>query len=185
METKTIQTKKRATKPDQSKRSFMAVFACFIGSLIGIAVTFPIIGFLFHPLRKKTVYGGLDFIKVGNIKDVKGSAPRKAVIKSFKTDGWNRFDNIILGAVWLIREGDNKIIAFSSVCPHLGCGIDWSQKKEQFVCPCHASIFDINGHVLSGPSPRQMDRLDTKVENGEILVKYRKLRLGSSNRIEV
>ena len=163
----------------------MAVLACFIGSLIGIAVAFPIIGFLFHPLRKKTVYGGLDFIKVGNIKDVKADAPRKATVKSFKTDGWNRYDNIILGAVWLIREGDNKIIAFSSVCPHLGCGIDWSQKKKQFVCPCHTSIFDINGYVLSGPSPRQMDELDSKVENGDIFVKYRKLRLGSSNSIEV
>ena len=185
METKTIQIKKRATKPDQSKRNFMAVFACFIGSLIGIAVAFPVIGFLFHPLRKKTVYSGRDFIKVGNINDINAVNPRKTTIRSSKTDGWNRFDNIVLGAVWLIKKGDNEIVAFSSVCPHLGCGIDWSQKKRQFICPCHVSVFDINGNVLSGPSPRQMDVLDTKIENGEIFVKYRKLRIGSSNSIEV
>ncbi len=177
--------KRKTVKPDQGKRNFLTVFSAFIGSIIGIAIAFPVIGFIFHPLIKKTVYGGSDFINIAKSKAIKPGIPKKVVISSFKVDGWNRYDNIILGAAWLIKQENGEIVAKSSICPHLGCGIDWDAGEGQFVCPCHKSIFDIDGKVVSGPAPRPMDSLDIKIEDGDVFVKHRKLRLATHKVIEV
>lgn len=179
-----IKDRKKNVNTDQSRRNFLMVFSVFIGSVIGVAISFPLIGFLFHPLRKKTVFGTSEFLKIGNINDLKVNIPKKAIISSSKIDGWNRYDDIVIGAVWLIKQGDGNIAAMSTVCPHLGCGVDWNPEKKQFLCPCHSSVFDIKGKVVSGPSPRSMDTLDVKTENDEIFVKYRKLKLGTSEKVE-
>lgn len=177
--------KKIAESYVQSKRNFLMIFSLFISSIIGIAISFPIIGFLFHPLRKKCVYSGNDFIKVGNINDLDNNIPKKVVISSFKVDAWNRFDNIVLGATWLVKQNNGEIVAMSTICPHLGCGIDWDSKKNLFVCPCHNSVFDIKGKLVSGPAPRSMDTLETKIEEDGIYVKYIKLRLSIHKKVKV
>lgn len=47
---------------------------------------------------------------------------------------------------WLIVVG---------ICTHLGCVP--SRKKEGWMCPCHGSVYDNSGRVLSGPAPRNLD----------------------------
>ena len=185
MELKIDKKRKKAGKPDQSRRNFFMIFSLFFGSIIGIAISFPLIGFLFHPLRRKTVYSEEAFIRIGNINELTTEIPKKLTVTSFKVDGWNLFDNIILGATWLVKQDSGDIVAMSTICPHLGCGIDWDTEKKQFVCPCHESVFDIKGKLVSGPAPRSMDTLETKIEGDEIFVKYRKLKLGTSGKVEV
>lgn len=161
------------------------VFSAFIGSIIGFAITFPSVGFIFHPLQKKTVYGIEDFLKIGRAGEFEIGTPKKVIITASKTDGWNRFDNTVLGAAWIIKHSDENIVAMSTICPHLGCGIDWDGNKRLFICPCHVSVFDINGQVVSGPAPRPMDKLAIKIENNELSIRYRKLRLGIPKQVEV
>jgi Rieske Fe-S protein len=91
-------------------------------------------------------------------------------------------DKIKLGACWLVKEQDGAVRAFSTVCPHLGCGIDWDAEKKQFDCPCHGSAFDITGKRVAGPSPRPMDELDCKVENANVNVTYRRYRLSTDKK---
>ena len=55
--------------------------------------------------------------------------------------------------VFLLRKG-NSFRALSAVCTHLGCTIDRS--KTGFHCPCHGSVFDDTGAVLSGPAPKPL-----------------------------
>jgi menaquinol-cytochrome c reductase iron-sulfur subunit len=38
------------------------------------------------------------------------------------------------------------------------------------LCPCHSSVFSVDGAVISGPAPRPLDRYETKVENGKLLL---------------
>jgi cytochrome b6-f complex iron-sulfur subunit len=52
--------------------------------------------------------------------------------------------------VFLFREG-NSFRAVSAVCTHLGCTVNLAGKG--FHCPCHGSVFNNNGAVLSGPAP--------------------------------
>ena len=45
--------------------------------------------------------------------------------------------------------GDKKL---TRTCPHNGCRLNYKENQQQFVCPCHASKFNLNGDCLSGPA---------------------------------
>ena len=49
--------------------------------------------------------------------------------------------------------------AMSAVCTHLRCtvGSFGPEKDSTSRCPCHGSLFDKQGRVLSGPAPRPLD----------------------------
>jgi menaquinol-cytochrome c reductase iron-sulfur subunit len=73
--------------------------------------------------------------------------------------------------------------AFSTVCPHLGCGVDFNADKRAFACPCHESAFALDGRVESGPSPRGLDRLEARVVEGRVEVKYQRFRQGTQDKV--
>ncbi len=53
---------------------------------------------------------------------------------------------------------DNELVALSEKCTHLGCRVEFCAGSNQFECPCHGSVFNRAGDLLTGPSPRGMDR---------------------------
>lgn len=55
--------------------------------------------------------------------------------------------------VFLFRKG-NTFRASSAVCSHLGCTVNLS--AGGFHCPCHGSVFDAAGSVVSGPAPKAL-----------------------------
>jgi Rieske Fe-S protein len=84
-----------------------------------------------------------------------------------------------------VREPEGqggRLRALSTVCPHLGCGIDWNAGQARFECPCHGSKFDAAGRRVAGPSPRDMDELETRVAGGDVQVLYRRFRTGTVKR---
>ncbi len=43
--------------------------------------------------------------------------------------------------------------AFSAVCPHAGCTVQFDGTNDVFACPCHGSVFNAStGAVLQGPA---------------------------------
>lgn len=77
------------------------------------------------------------------------------------------------GKFYLVRLADGGFLALHRECSHLGCTVPWSREQERFVCPCHASTFDITGQVLSPPAPRPLDLLTVRIENGVVKVDTR------------
>ncbi len=69
------------------------------------------------------------------------------------------------GKFYLVRLADGGFLALSRKCTHLGCTVLWEEEEERFVCPCHASIFNIEGDVLSAPAPRALDRYAVRIDN--------------------
>jgi menaquinol-cytochrome c reductase iron-sulfur subunit len=80
--------------------------------------------------------------------------------------------------VWVVKNPDGKVTAFSPICPHLGCSYEWQPETGQFVCPCHGSIFDLNGKAVTGPSLRNLDTLEQKTVNGKLLIEYERFEVG-------
>jgi cytochrome b6-f complex iron-sulfur subunit len=74
------------------------------------------------------------------------------------------------GQFYLVRRKDGGFLAISRQCTHLGCTVPWIEKKEKFICPCHASEFDITGNVVHSPAPRALDLFEVKIENQMVLV---------------
>jgi rieske iron-sulfur protein len=63
------------------------------------------------------------------------------------------------------------IVAYSAVCMHAGCDIQWLATVRRLKCPCHESEFDASdgGRVL-GPAPRRLPTLPIKVADGVVNV---------------
>jgi Rieske Fe-S protein len=61
-------------------------------------------------------------------------------------------------------------VAISTRCAHLGCPVRYVQAAERFICPCHGGVYQFDGKVAGGPPVRPLDRFETKVENGRVLV---------------
>ena len=71
----------------------------------------------------------------------------------------------------IIIDNDEKIIALSTVCTHLGCTPNWLETDRKFKCPCHGSGFRASGINFEGPAPRPLERYKIVLSNdGQILV---------------
>jgi len=64
----------------------------------------------------------------------------------------------------------NRWVAITSRCSHLGCSVRWIQAAERFICPCHGSVFDLEGVRVAGPAPRPLDRFFTRLHDGFVQV---------------
>jgi menaquinol-cytochrome c reductase iron-sulfur subunit len=110
--------------------------------------------------------------------------PKRVSLIADHRDAWTLERAVELGAVWLLRRG-NDVRAWSVTCPHLGCAIGRSASAVGFYCPCHDSSFDPDGRRLTGPSPRDLDALGTRVENGIVLVEFRRFQQGTPDKVPV
>jgi Rieske Fe-S protein len=81
-----------------------------------------------------------------------------------------------------VTSAEGTVRALSTICPHLGCGVDWNDETQTFDCPCHGSVFDRAGRRMSGPSPRDLDELDVVTTDDEIAVRYRRFRTATPHR---
>jgi cytochrome b6-f complex iron-sulfur subunit len=74
------------------------------------------------------------------------------------------------GRFYLVRLDDGGFLALSLRCTHLGCSINWEEDKKRFICPCHASAFEINGNVQNPPAPSALDYFPVVIQNGKVMV---------------
>jgi menaquinol-cytochrome c reductase iron-sulfur subunit len=103
-----------------------------------------------------------------------------------KVDAWNKFLNVEVGTVWLVRDDQDGVTAFNTVCPHLGCSVDYRQSNDDFYCPCHQSAFDLKGAKLNQIPPRSMDQLEVKVKGGKnVWLKFQNFRGATAEKIAI
>lgn len=57
------------------------------------------------------------------------------------------------GEPFLIIHLEDAFVAYSAVCPHLGCTVGYSQAAGLILCPCHGSEFNPqDGGLVRGPA---------------------------------
>ncbi|WP_456311702.1 FAD-dependent oxidoreductase [Pseudomonas shirazensis] len=67
-----------------------------------------------------------------------------------------------LKKIAVYRDYDNTLKAFSAVCPHLGCIVQWNGDEKSFDCPCHGSRFATDGTVTNGPAETDLSKINIK-----------------------
>jgi Rieske Fe-S protein len=70
----------------------------------------------------------------------------------------------------LVRTSAGDFRAFSAVCTHLNCTVQYRSDLEKVWCACHNGIFDLYGKNVSGPPPRPLDAFDVAVRGDDIIV---------------
>jgi menaquinol-cytochrome c reductase iron-sulfur subunit len=148
---------------------------------IAVGAGAPAAALVLAPLRAGGSTGR--WVRTLRLEQLRENEPKRVAIVSDRRDAWTVEKNVELGSVWLVKRGD-KVFAFSAVCPHLGCSINATAKGDAFACPCHTSAFDADGKRKSGPAPRDMDSMQTKVEDGFVAVDFRRFRIGVAEKVE-
>ncbi|MEX2317202.1 MAG: Rieske 2Fe-2S domain-containing protein, partial [Pirellulales bacterium] len=157
-------------------------------------------GLLFDPLvrrRRGAAPDGTDadeFLRVGPLDLLPADGtPRLFVLTADRNDAWTRLQNDRVGTVYLSRDdssGAPRVTAFTALCPHLGCGVDYDAAAKKFACPCHEAAFAVDGSRVSGPSMRGLDELAVELRPGangtqDIFVAYKTFLPGIAERTPI
>lgn len=70
----------------------------------------------------------------------------------------------------LIRTPGGELRAFSAVCTHLSCTVQYRDDLDHIWCPCHNGHFDLRGRNIQGPPPEPLPEYSVNVQDGEIVV---------------
>jgi len=162
----------------------LKVLSGVLGGGVACAVAGPALRAAVAPFDMRTVTGLGEFVTVSKLKALPadGTPVNVPVVVSAPKDGWTKHPPTTVGGVFLRRQG-KAVRAWSTICPHLGCGIDFDGSKGKFACPCHESWFEDDGAVASGPSPRGMDELQARIVGDEVQVKFEKFKIGTSDKV--
>lgn len=68
------------------------------------------------------------------------------------------WQNTANARVWVKRDSMG-VMALVATCTHLGCEVNYHPEKKEWLCPCHGSIYDIEGRPVSGPAPKALPRV--------------------------
>ncbi|HWI52680.1 MAG TPA: Rieske 2Fe-2S domain-containing protein [Symbiobacteriaceae bacterium] len=93
-----------------------------------------------------------------------------------------KLNEIKMGEVVPVREGkfyltrsDAGLTALYWKCVHLGCTVPWNQAQGKFMCPCHGSVYTLDGQNVAGPAPRPLDMMEIKVSGQDVDVNTGKI----------
>lgn len=164
------------------RRNFLKQFVTgVLGALVGIVPGLAGLLVIFDPLKRKSTASG-DALLVTRFSGLPADGiPRRFQVFSDRVDAWNTYRNIAVGAIYLRRGPDNQVTALNASCPHAGCSVSFSGDRGQFICPCHDSLFSVDGAIANAnsPSPRALDALEVEVRNDEeVWVKFRNFQPG-------
>ena len=143
----------------------------YIGAIYGLwaiisaALGLPALFYLLFPPKARKEN---QWIEAGDISKIAPDSPVEMSFRRNRVDGWKVISE--KSTAWVIKHADNSIVAFGPQCTHLGCAYHWEEGKNEFLCPCHSSIFGADGRVISGPAPRPLDRYDVKVQGAKLLI---------------
>jgi Rieske Fe-S protein len=70
----------------------------------------------------------------------------------------------------LIRTPAGELRAFSAICTHLACVVQYRDDLSHIWCACHNGHYDLNGRNIAGPPPRPLEQYAVNVKNGKIII---------------
>jgi menaquinol-cytochrome c reductase iron-sulfur subunit len=148
-----------------TRRRFYVGVIYGLWGFIAAALAAPAALYLLVPpkLRKAP-----DWVEAGDVTKLETQEPVEMVFRENRVDGWKIQSE--KSTTWVVKLSDTQVVAFGPQCTHLGCAYHWDDRRKQFLCPCHNSVFGVDGAVLSGPAPRPLDRYQTKIESGKLML---------------
>lgn len=70
----------------------------------------------------------------------------------------------------LINTPQGKIRAFTAVCTHLDCTVQYREDISHIWCACHNGHYDLNGRNIKGPPPKPLEEYSVRIVDDNIYV---------------
>lgn len=137
---------------DLSRRSFIDYFlGGGVLAMLG-SVFFPVLKYVMPPDIPQAVQNDVVAGKVGEL------APNAGKIF--------RFGN---KPGILVRTPEGEYRAFSAVCTHLQCTVQYREDFKHIWCACHNAHFDLTGRNIAGPPPRPLEEYRVEIRGEEVI----------------
>lgn len=143
-----------AVGQDSSRRAFIN---WFLGTSVGaflIAVLYPVTRYLIPPPAGESTAATVTLpIKPAEVQPNSGQ-----IFKFGNRPGI------------LVRTPASELRAFTAVCTHLNCTVQYRPDLRHIWCACHNGHFDLNGDNIAGPPPRSLEQYVVNVRGDEIVI---------------
>jgi Rieske Fe-S protein len=142
-----------AIKPDASRRNFLN-YLLGTGALATLAsIVYPIIRFMIPP---RVIESSASTVVAAKVSEIKPNAGK--IFKFGSKPGI------------LVETPSGEYRAFSAICTHLDCTVQYRPDEKLIWCACHNGRYDLTGRNISGPPPRPLEEYKVNVRGDEIIV---------------
>lgn len=166
---------------ETTRRGFFALagaLAAAVGTLLlGIPVVGEFVGVSFKRTKREA------FNPVGAVAGLPLGQPVRLSFLDNTQDAYIR--EALPRDVFAVKRSASDVVVFSPICPHLGCHYNWNPATRHFECPCHGSVWSVDGTRIAGPTPRALDTLPAKIERGVLMVEWEQFQIGVPEKIAV
>jgi Rieske Fe-S protein len=138
---------------DSGKRDLLKFF--LVGGTFAWlgAILYPLISYLKPPVEGEVEVSS---VKVGKLSEIPKDSGTIV-----------RFGN---KPAIVVRTGAGELRAFSAVCTHLDCTVQYRPDFGTIWCACHNGKYDLSGRNISGPPPRPLEEFRVVVQGEEVLI---------------
>jgi cytochrome b6-f complex iron-sulfur subunit len=70
----------------------------------------------------------------------------------------------------VVRTPTGDVRAFSAVCTHLACTVQYRSDVQHIWCACHNGHYDLQGKNIAGPPPRPLEAYKVDIKGDEVFV---------------
>jgi cytochrome b6-f complex iron-sulfur subunit len=142
---------------DHGRRNLLNWFLSTTAGAFLVSVTYPLSRYLIPPdVGESTAHTVTLALKPQEVK------PNSGQIFRFGSQ-----------AGILVKDSNGELKAFSAVCTHLACIVQYRSDINQIWCACHNGHFDLNGRNVEGPPPKPLEQFVVNVRAEQIVVSKR------------
>lgn len=139
--------------PSPGRRSFLDYLLGTSALATLGAIFYPILRFMSPPLIVESAENSVVAAKVSELPPNSG--------KIFK------FGN---KPGILVRTATGEFKAFSAVCTHLDCIVQYRSETKQIWCACHNGQYNLSGKNIGGPPPRPLEEFKVNTRGDDVVV---------------
>lgn len=172
------------SRDGSDRRGFLKKITVALGAAVGASLLYPLVRYVLFPVGRSTVDSSDEPIEAIAVDELPqdGKPVKVELVGDGVSNAWATSSGVTLGAAWIRKAENGEVEALSSVCPHLGCAIDFDPEAAEYRCPCHRSAFAITGEKKSGPAKRGLDPLPVEVEGGRVSIRFVRYRTDVAER---
>jgi Rieske Fe-S protein len=144
---------------------FLSGVTVGLGGLMSAVIAAPALGFVLAPAFETEAHYDVD-LGPTSLYPVDKSNPFHVVTFNRTPKEVGDVDRRV---VFIRNDGSDKFTAIANTCMHLGCPVR-AFGSSGFGCPCHGGQYDAEGRRIAGPPVRPLNRYDTKVVKGHLIL---------------
>jgi cytochrome b6-f complex iron-sulfur subunit len=136
-----------------TRRSFIDILLGSSLSATVLSIIYPVVEFLIPPAVSESQQNN---VIAGSAKELK---PNSGIVFKFGSQ-----------PAILVRAPTGELRAFTAVCTHLNCTVQYREDLQHIWCACHGGQFDLNGINVAGPPPRPLEQYAVNLSGDDIVV---------------